>query len=73
MQRQCKPRHAWALTIHKSQGSETDSVLYSVSDSGYETWRHVYTAVTRGKKRVVILGGDVPRKTAFNEASSKFY
>ncbi len=55
-QRQCKPCHAWALTIHKFQGSETDTVVYSVSDSRNETWKHVYTAVTRGKKRVIILG-----------------
>ncbi len=55
-QRLCRPSHAWALTIHKFQGSETDVVAYAVSDSKNETWQHVYTAVTRGKKAVIIIG-----------------
>ena len=54
--RLCKPCHAYALTIHKFQGSEADTIVYGVSDSKMETWKHVYTAVTRGKKRVVIVG-----------------
>ena len=52
----CKPCHAYALTIHKFQGSEADTIVYGVSNSKMETWKHVYTAVTRGKKRVVIVG-----------------
>ena len=31
-------------------------IIYGLSGSGYESWRHVYTAVTRGKRRVVIVG-----------------
>ena len=31
-------------------------IVYGLSGSGYESWRHVYTAVTRGKKKVVIVG-----------------
>ena len=31
-------------------------IVYGLSGSGYESWRHVYTAVTRGKRRVVIVG-----------------
>ena len=54
--RRGKPSHAWALTIHKFQGSEADTVVYGVSDSGNETWQHVYTAVTRAKKRVIVVG-----------------
>jgi hypothetical protein len=54
--RNCKPCHAYALTIHKFQGSEADTIVYGVSNSKMETWKHVYTAVTRGKKRVVIVG-----------------
>ena len=42
--------------LPKPQGSETDNVIYGVSNSPYENWKHVYTAVTRGKKRVVIVG-----------------
>ena len=51
-----KPSHAWGLTIHKFQGSEADTVVYGVSDSKNETWQHVYTAVTRAKKRVIVVG-----------------
>ena len=55
--KKCKLCHAWALTIHKFQGSEVDTILYLLSDSNpYENWQHVYTAVTRGKKNVFIIG-----------------
>jgi ATP-dependent exoDNAse (exonuclease V) alpha subunit len=30
--------------------------VYVLSGSHYETWQHVYTAVTRGKKHVIIIG-----------------
>eukprot|EP00092_Neocalanus_flemingeri_P026030 GFUD01028215.1.p1 GENE.GFUD01028215.1~~GFUD01028215.1.p1 ORF type:complete len:1265 (+),score=407.13 GFUD01028215.1:55-3849(+) len=51
-----KITHAWALSIHKFQGSEADTIVYGLSGSNYESWKHVYTAVTRGKKNVVIVG-----------------
>jgi DNA helicase B len=62
----CKPQHAWALTIHKFQGSETDTVVYGVSGNRHETWQHVYTAVTRGRKRVVIVGSRKDLHAAVN-------
>mgnify|MGYP001400032265 CR=1 FL=1 len=78
----CKPCHAYALTIHKFQGSEADTIVYGVSNSKMETWKHVYTAVTRGKKRVVIVGTwenlvaavrrkSRPRQTALQEKMCK--
>merc|ERR1719319_1849431 len=80
--KKCKLSHAWALSIHKFQGSEADSIVYGVSGSGYENWKHVYTAVTRGKKNVVIVGQyedlkkavskrPIPRQTALSEKSRK--
>ncbi len=71
-------RHAWALTVHKFQGSETDTVVYGISNSLFETWQTVYTAVTRGKKRVIVVGkysdlraavgrAPVRRQTTLNE------
>ena len=49
---------AYAVTVHKSQGSEYDAViltLYDGMDSLY--YRNLlYTAVTRAKKLLVILG-----------------
>ena len=47
----------YALTCHKSQGSEWDNVLiineYRGSRSGFNQW--LYTAITRAKKTVTII------------------
>lgn len=47
----------YALTCHKSQGSEWDNVLiineYRGSKSGFNQW--LYTAITRAKKTVTII------------------
>ncbi|CAL8405194.1 unnamed protein product [Arctogadus glacialis] len=53
--RSCKLRHAWARTIHTFQGSETETLVYVVGTSGFQNWRAVYTAVTRGQKRVYVV------------------
>ena len=48
---------AWALTIHKSQGSEFDGVIVSLPDAASEllTRELVYTAVTRARQSVTLL------------------
>jgi exodeoxyribonuclease V alpha subunit len=48
---------AWAITIHKSQGSEYDAVVVSLpeGDSPLLTRELLYTAVTRARERVTIL------------------
>ena len=53
-------RLAYALTIHKSQGSEWLTVIVVVHNTHtYMLTRQLlYTAITRGKKRVVIVGND---------------
>jgi ATP-dependent exoDNAse (exonuclease V) alpha subunit len=38
------------------QGSETDHVVYVLTGSANETRQLVYTAVTRGKKSVTLIG-----------------
>lgn len=47
----------YAVTTHKSQGSEFDSIIYCITKSHY--WllnrRNFYTAVTRAKKLVVVI------------------
>ncbi|XP_075065584.1 DNA helicase B [Mixophyes fleayi] len=48
-------QHAWARTIHTFQGSEEDTVVYVLGATGRQNWKHVYTAVTRGRKRVYII------------------
>lgn len=50
--------HAYAITVHKSQGSEFDYVLLPLL-TGYKklfTRNLLYTAMTRAKKMLIILG-----------------
>lgn len=49
---------AYATTIHKSQGSEYDSVIISVQCTHSVMLNRplLYTAVTRAKKRVILVG-----------------
>lgn len=47
--------YAYALTIHKSQGSEWDVVGYLPSE--YDTMNLAYVAVTRAKKKLIIING----------------
>ena len=49
---------AYAVTIHKSQGSEYPAVVIPVLPQHYILLQRnlIYTAVTRGKRLVVIVG-----------------
>lgn len=62
---------AFAMTIHKSQGSEFDEVLVVLpahADAPLLTRELLYTAVTRAKKKVFIQGtGDTIRAAAGRE------
>ena len=48
---------AFALTIHKSQGSEYNSVVVVLPEMKRHmiTWELVYTAITRGKRKVSLV------------------
>ncbi len=50
--------HAYAITVHKSQGSEFEAVVMPITP--YSSKMHyrnlLYTAVTRAKNRLVLLG-----------------
>ncbi len=48
----------YAFTVHKSQGSEYKSVIINLQCAHYNmlTRPLVYTAITRGKERVIIVG-----------------
>ncbi|XP_066447699.1 DNA helicase B [Eleutherodactylus coqui] len=67
-----KLRHAWARTIHTFQGSEEDTVVYVLGAAGRQNWKHVYTAVTRGRKRVYIIAkNDQLDKAIANKARER--
>jgi exodeoxyribonuclease V alpha subunit len=51
-------KHGYAVSIHKSQGSEFDMVIIPLSTS-YNKMLYrklLYTAVTRGKKKLILIG-----------------
>ena len=50
--------HAYAVTIHRSQGSEYPAVVVPVTMSAWMMLQRnlLYTAVTRAKKLVVLVG-----------------
>ncbi|MFE9426157.1 ATP-dependent RecD-like DNA helicase [Kitasatospora sp. NPDC006697] len=51
-------QHAYAVTIHRSQGSEYPAVVIPVTTSAWNMLQRnlLYTAVTRAKKLVVLVG-----------------
>jgi exodeoxyribonuclease V alpha subunit len=51
-------RLAYAITIHKSQGSEFPAVIIPVSTQHYVMLQRnlIYTGITRGRKLVVLVG-----------------
>ena len=51
-------RLAYAISIHKSQGSEYDNVIMPIMPSYYMMLRKkiIYTGITRAKKKLILLG-----------------
>ena len=51
-------QHAYAITVHRSQGSEYPAVVVPVTMSAYPMLQRnlLYTAVTRARKLVVLVG-----------------
>lgn len=52
--------HAWAMTVHKSQGSEYRAVILALSASSpmLMTRDVLYTAITRAKELLILVGDD---------------
>ena len=57
---------AYATTIHKSQGSEYPAVVILMHTQHYVMLQRnlLYTAITRGKKLVLVIGAPYAVKTA---------
>jgi exodeoxyribonuclease V alpha subunit len=51
-------QHAYAITVHRSQGSEYPAVVLPLTTSAYTLLQRnlLYTAVTRAKRLVVLAG-----------------
>jgi exodeoxyribonuclease V alpha subunit len=56
------PAHetAWAMTVHKAQGSEFDEVLLAMPDRPGPSWQAplLYTGITRARTRAILLADD---------------
>lgn len=52
--------HAYAVTVHKSQGSEFDCVILPLFDTPHQLrYRNLlYTAITRAKKLLIVVGSE---------------
>ena len=61
-------KHAYAITIHKSQGSEFPHVILPISHSYYKMLYNklIYTGVSRAKKSLVIIGEEKSFAMAVN-------
>lgn len=51
-------KHAYAISVHKSQGSEFDIVILPLTNDYYYIFKRklIYTAITRAKKMLVLIG-----------------
>jgi exodeoxyribonuclease V alpha subunit len=67
---------AYAITIHKSQGSEFPAVVIPLAMQQYMLLQRnlVYTGITRGKKLVVLVGQNKALAIAVrnNKAEQRF-
>jgi len=64
---------AWAMTVHKAQGSEFDHVLVVLPDEPVRnlTRELVYTAVTRARASVTIAGSADVLRTAVSRGTTR--
>ena len=63
----------WAMTIHKSQGSELDHAVVSLPDahSRVLTNELLYTGITRGRRRVTVVASEEALRTAIGRPVSR--
>lgn len=70
------PEHetAFAMTVHKSQGSEFDQVLLMLApaDSPILGRELLYTGITRARNKVTIVGSEQALQTAINQPTRRF-
>lgn len=64
---------AWAMTVHKAQGSEFDHVLMVLpdADSRMLTRELLYTAVTRAKESMTLAGSEEAVRLAIGRSTAR--
>jgi exodeoxyribonuclease V alpha subunit len=64
---------AWAMSIHKSQGSEFDTVYVVLPDREARVLSRelLYTAVTRARTKVVIVGAEETLRKAIGQTARR--
>ena len=64
---------AWAMSVHKAQGSEFDTVIVVLPDTDVRVLSRelMYTAVSRAKSRVVIVGPDESLRLAVGRTARR--
>ena len=68
--------HAWAVTVHKSQGSEYRAVVLAVGEAAPRLMTRgvLYTAVTRARELLIIVGDEgAARRMIDNHVQSRRY
>ncbi|MFC0532369.1 SF1B family DNA helicase RecD2 [Phytohabitans kaempferiae] len=65
-------QHAYAITVHRSQGSEYPAVVIPITMNSYTMLQRnlIYTAVTRAKRLVVLVGSRKALAIAVRTASA---
>jgi exodeoxyribonuclease V alpha subunit len=58
---------AYIMTIHKSQGSESDTVIILLNDGIMNNINLLYTAVTRAKEKCILIAEEYPIKKIIEE------
>jgi len=69
-----QPETSWALSVHKSQGSEYDTVVVVLPEkiSPVVTRELLYTGITRAKKKVILMGTESVIKKAIEQKTKRF-
>lgn len=64
--------HAWAVTVHKSQGGESPAVVLALAMQHYPLLQRnlVYTAITRARRLLVVVGSQRALGRAISNANA---
>lgn len=63
---------AYAITLHKAQGSQFETVIVALPQSRMLDRAWVYTAITRAEKNIHIIGGELIMKKAIKTLSDRY-